>query len=743
MTISNEITFVQVMGNGAQTTFSYGFLVPQQAFATLYLTEADGNQIEIPQGDWTLNGAGNPSGGTFVYPKTGGTPAAAGSFLTLVRGVRYSNLTNLINQGAYYPAAVEGALDFLAMQTQQLAAAIQRCLRFPLCAPTGGDTELSNYTADGVRNSLVGFDDSGNISLYRDLGPEVPVSALGAELISDATLPEMWSTLGFSTLGTELISDATVSDMWSTLALSSVALLSTMQFQQDGTGAVERTVLSKMREPISALDFGAAPGAAAAVNDAARVNAEALATATGGQVYWPEGDYDVLTIPTPGVSWGPAAVFVSGTREYLHPVPGPFSVTYAEAFGLVNDTDDTGNAAKIQRAIDFAQDTMNKPAVVMPRGWHIRLTEQLVIKQGQGATDPKIYEMDFNHNACVYLPTFADHAINVQPQCTVADRSTGRGQGKVSNYDGTVNNYLNSGAKGVRIGRQGYWHYPFQWGQLHDFNFAVVSSEAIVLECGKVDVHNVCGMNAGAGISIYAYDNGLFTGDITITNAEFQGDASNAPLTLAASSAGSLTELRGVKINNSNFYGNGTSIACTGNANIGDIWVTDTAISFEPGLTGPAGTGLTLYVGPSARMFNIFIVDAYIGGFNGNAIQVVGDVARGATYNIRIESDIHDNVTTGATVPAVVLVERVDGVYLSSRFFGDTTTLTAAFTNCNNWSAVNCASQNETGASTGIYAGSGCDYFVIAGNRMAATAAATVAGGSGTHSVVANNLAST
>ena len=721
MTISNEITFVQVMGNGAQTTFSYGFLVPQQAFATLYLTEADGNQIEIPQGDWTLNGAGNPSGGTFVYPKTGGTPAAAGSFLTLVRGVRYSNLTNLINQGAYYPASVEGALDFLAMQTQQLAAAIQRCLRFPLYAPVGGVTSISDFTADEVRNSLVGFDDNGNISLYAQgsVGPEITVSVLGAELLADTT----------------------VSEMWGTLALNSVALLTTMHFQQNGTGAIERPVLSKMREPISALDFGAAPGASAAVNDAARVNAEALATATGGQVYWPEGDYDVLTIPTPGVSWGPAAVFVSGTREYLHPVPGPFSVTYAEAFGLVNDTDDTGNAAKIQRAIDFAQDTMNKPAVVMPRGWHIRLTEQLVIKQGQGATDPKIYEMDFNHNACVYLPTFADHAINVQPQCTVADRSTGRGQGKVSNYDGTVNNYLNSGAKGVRIGRQGYWHSPFQWGQLHDFNFAVVSSEAIVLECGKVDVHNVCGMNPGAGISIYAYDNGLFTGDITITNAEFQGDASNAPLTLAASSAGSLTELRGVKINNSNFYGNGTSIACTGNANIGDIWVTNTAISFEPGLTGPAGTGLTLYVGPSARMFNIFIVDAYIGGFNGNAIRVVGDVARGATYNIRIESDIHDNVTTGATVPAVVLVERVDGVYLSSRFFGDNTTLTAAFTNCSNWSAVNCASQNEVGASTGIYAASGCDYFVITGNRMASVSAATVAGGSGAHSVVANNLA--
>lgn len=474
-------------------------------------------------------------------------------------------------------------------------------------------------------------------------------------------------------------------------------------------------------------------------NDAARDASEAALVPLGGQVYWPAGDYDLTEIPTLGYAWGPARIFVSGVRQYLHPIPGPVHRIFAEVFGLVNDVDDTGNAAKIQRAVDFAQDTMDEPALVMPRGWAIRMLSQVVIKQGRGVSDPKIYKLDFDHNACLYMPTFADHAFWVQPQCTMADDATGRRQGECNNYNGTISNFLNAGAKGVRYGRSGYSHYPYNWARLHDFKLALAASDAVLIEGGKIAMENLSGLNAGVGLKIIASAAGDVVTDITGDRLEFQGDSSHVPLTIQPTGG----TVRGVKLDKSHFYGKGSVISAGPDGELADIWVTNSAISFEPGGAAPAGTGLSLYVDNGGTMYNVFLLENYIAGFNGNALAAAAHASAGEIYNVKIRNVFHANDASEAATAAVVLIQDgFNGVTLDgSEFSKNVATIAAAFVNCEKWSARGCDSFGETGTTIGIYAGAGCDDFVVTGNRMNATDAVVVDPGAGANRVVADNLA--
>lgn len=69
----------------------------------------------------------------------------------------------------------------------------------------------------------------------------------------------------------------------------SSASASTLMFTQSGTGAVERTVLNKLRERFSVKDFGAVGDGA--TDDAAAINAAIAASSAGSTVYFPAGNY--------------------------------------------------------------------------------------------------------------------------------------------------------------------------------------------------------------------------------------------------------------------------------------------------------------------------------------------------------------------------------------------------------------------------------------------------------------------
>lgn len=129
MTIASEVTKTTVQGNGVQTTFNYNFIIPRANEYELWFVDALGAVSLIAQNLYLVTGIGNSAGGTFTY-----SPAIAnGTSLTLVRAVPYTQTANLINQGAYYPQAIEtGGLDRIVMQIQQLRAEVDLAVRGPI-----------------------------------------------------------------------------------------------------------------------------------------------------------------------------------------------------------------------------------------------------------------------------------------------------------------------------------------------------------------------------------------------------------------------------------------------------------------------------------------------------------------------------------------------------------------------------------------------------------------------------------
>ena len=184
LTISTSSNTVIAQGNGLTTSFPFSFPVPLASELNVYYTDAFGNVSLLPSSSYSVTGIGTSNGGSVTYPLVG-SPIATGTSLTIQRVVAYQQLTDIVNQSGYYPNVVEAALDYLTMQTQQIAQASQLSLRVPL-APT-----VANLTFPGAvqrANTLAGFDASGNAITYPvsatigagNLTPEGPfVSGIG------------------------------------------------------------------------------------------------------------------------------------------------------------------------------------------------------------------------------------------------------------------------------------------------------------------------------------------------------------------------------------------------------------------------------------------------------------------------------------------------------------------------------------------------------------------------------------
>jgi hypothetical protein len=165
MTVSTQTAKVTVLGNGVQTVFNYNFEIPAKSQADLYLTTAAGVTTLIAQSAWSMTGAGVATGGTFTYPLAG-VGIVTGSRLTLLRNVPEQQSTNLINQGAYYPEAVEGGLDTQMFTIQQLRENVDRAIVGPVTEATIGPP-LPPATQRA--NQLLGFDSVGSPVLYPPL----------------------------------------------------------------------------------------------------------------------------------------------------------------------------------------------------------------------------------------------------------------------------------------------------------------------------------------------------------------------------------------------------------------------------------------------------------------------------------------------------------------------------------------------------------------------------------------------
>lgn len=154
MTVSIEACKVTVQGNGAITSFSYGFLIPVGCPYQVIFVDTSGNQSDVTSAV-TITGLGNPNGGTFAYNP--GAPISAGATLTLIREYPYAQDTELGNQTNYYPQAVEGGLDDIVLQVQQLWEKSNRSIFGPVSDGLYPPLPTATERAGGY----LGFDQNG------------------------------------------------------------------------------------------------------------------------------------------------------------------------------------------------------------------------------------------------------------------------------------------------------------------------------------------------------------------------------------------------------------------------------------------------------------------------------------------------------------------------------------------------------------------------------------------------------
>lgn len=164
MTISSLVSRVDFVGAGATDTFPYTFRIFSKT--DLLVTQRDLLNVEttlVVDVDYTVSGVGDLNGGDIVL--TAGNLTV--DFALTIRRVRPLNqLTDIRNQGEFFPEIHEDSFDHQTMIQQQQEDEIDRSMRLPetispgsvstiLPVPVADSAIRWNSAADGLENFIL------------------------------------------------------------------------------------------------------------------------------------------------------------------------------------------------------------------------------------------------------------------------------------------------------------------------------------------------------------------------------------------------------------------------------------------------------------------------------------------------------------------------------------------------------------------------------------------------------------
>jgi hypothetical protein len=258
MTVSSTTARASYTGNGTTTVFAVPFYFLAAADLRVILRTGTTEVVQTLTTNYTVTGAGVASGGSVTML----VAPAAGTTLTILRNTPTTQETDLLPNDRLPAESLETALDKLTMLVQQVDEVADRALQFPASDAAASPTIPA---ASARASKFLSFDSNG-----------LPVATVGV----DATL-----------------------DI----------------FTQAGSGAVPRSVNSKLRDTVSVKDFGAVGDGV--TNDAPAIQAaiNAVSALGGGRVYIPQGSYlinNTITVTQPFIHIagdGMNTVLISGS----------------------------------------------------------------------------------------------------------------------------------------------------------------------------------------------------------------------------------------------------------------------------------------------------------------------------------------------------------------------------------------------------------------------------------------------
>ncbi len=276
MTVSSSTNKIIGNGNGVTTSWPFSFKVFDPGHLVVTYTDAAGDETTLDPGQYvvTLNADQDASpGGTVSY-----SPAiASGTKLTLLRSVPYTQTIDIKNQGGFFPEVLERGFDLMVMQVQQLKEQLARAFKLSPSQSAIGELEASDANR---ANTYVGFDNSGNLSLYTGVASGTAVSVAMAPVVSAASLSAGRVAFAVPGLGDN----------------------NTFSGTQTFSGAVS---FAQPATPLASLRSFVKPGHRLSLTSAVAVT---IADATAaGTIYWTPHEHNLTPIHN-GAAWINAAV---------------------------------------------------------------------------------------------------------------------------------------------------------------------------------------------------------------------------------------------------------------------------------------------------------------------------------------------------------------------------------------------------------------------------------------------------
>jgi hypothetical protein len=361
MTVSNTTSRNQYTATSGQTVFPYTFEIFDKGDVVVLK-----NGTALSEGtNYTVSGVGNDNGGNITLT----VGATAGDILTIYRDMAYQRTTDYQTSGDFLAQEVNDDFDRLWLAVQQNEQANDRAIVKPITDAASIDMTLPS-AADRA-NSYLTFDATGAPSVVAAGDPSAPDAITRQDFTGDGStvVYTLASAPGAAGAGVMIFIDGIQQDKDSytitgtTLTFSEapplnsninlVQLKATSIGEADsasvtyipaGTGAVQTSVQSKLRETVSVKDFGAVGDGVTDDIDALNLAASYGANKT---IYVPPGIYMVSR------AWNILSntnIVCDGTIKFISTSGGD----YGHVVGIFNPTGKVENVTWTGGIIDVS-----------------------------------------------------------------------------------------------------------------------------------------------------------------------------------------------------------------------------------------------------------------------------------------------------------------------------------------------------------------------------------------------------